>query len=796
MKKIIVFLSILVYGIFLLKTVKSDKVVPLEKTADPKNVYYYLTAINPEEFYPEYSYEMPFVDTPLTSRKYFFVLFKEGQNYHPNKNIFYAGKRVSELEKWGGTIEVIGGKKSFDELRRWWKNSEDWFSSLSKKSVYNSWEASLARYFDHVDAHIRIIENTTAAAGFLNTNDAASLARLYAFLSQHQSKINNTINNLPKSKNERTYLFRLNHEVFSALYHKIFEYTGEFNPSIITFYLSDLFQDKQFGTYAVSVEPSKSRGSVSAQNYTVFFNDKIVESSFKIDPTSPSKLQVKINSLETISTSDWKYVKREDGVYQYIFELPDSVSTTASFIHFSARSLEPATFAVQLKNTKTQNWQDEQSIFLYPHSGTIESKILLRLPSKTIGQPIRLALLSQVPVNIESIKAIIQPITIPSVILKKTDGANQAAITTENTASKPSVTKQIAALTVLIGFLFLVYQSSRLFRFFKITGTNLIIGLLSLSRKVRNIALVLSLILVVADFLFLQKSSEVIIILFSIFWLLSTIGFRDKAEVHFLLSGLLMLFYPLFFVVLPNRELAEKTVVWAFVFAIFGVIHLLYEVEQRMDDQYNFSDISNNLKSIKMGKTMMGYLVRVVSKIHKILIVFLSFFFNLSPKTRKDKFINIVKIAIIMGIIPLAQLLYQAWKEKQVWLSRQAKIELIEPRIVYHAQKVIVKGQGFDWQQNIKVKLMSQYGEVTTDMWTDDKIIFTIPLHFQSGMMTMWIEKPMQWKGKNIIVKSNIVSLKILPTTAYFGADDEEFFEQLKTLSLEALSINGYAVTK
>lgn len=127
------------------------------------------------------------------------------------------------------------------------------------------------------------------------------------------------------------------------------------------------------------------------------------------------------------------------------------------------------------------------------------------------------------------------------------------------------------------------------------------------------------------------------------------------------------------------------------------------------------------------------------------------------------------------------------------YLSRHPKIKKIKPYIVYYGNKAVFLGKGFGWKGTINTKFYTRQGELQIDLWTDNKIIFTVPLHWKLGEIYVWVEKPLFWDGKNVSVRSNEVKLKLIDRTGAYNTDDEAYFEQLKHLDEETLRINGYA---
>jgi hypothetical protein len=120
----------------------------------------------------------------------------------------------------------------------------------------------------------------------------------------------------------------------------------------------------------------------------------------------------------------------------------------------------------------------------------------------------------------------------------------------------------------------------------------------------------------------------------------------------------------------------------------------------------------------------------------------------------------------------------------------------IEPSLVYPATKVFLYGDRFGDGANEKYALMKDGERVRTDYWEDHKIIFTVPLSWKTGLLNIWIEKPVEWNAETIIEKTKAVQVKLLKVTGRFTPDDYLYFEQKKKWRKETLESNGYNNTK
>lgn len=137
----------------------------------------------------------------------------------------------------------------------------------------------------------------------------------------------------------------------------------------------------------------------------------------------------------------------------------------------------------------------------------------------------------------------------------------------------------------------------------------------------------------------------------------------------------------------------------------------------------------------------------------------------------------------------------KTYNKQETILSRYPQIMNREPKIVYYGTKVILTGRRFGWNEDGTAKLKQYMGQTAaTDLWTDTKIVFTIPLHWKEGNVDVWIENFIESEdGKLMKTKSNKVSFILISRDGAWDEEDDAYFEQLKTLNKETLLINGYS---
>ena len=287
-----------------------------------------------------------------------------------------------------------------------------------------------------------------------------------------------------------------------------------------------------------------------------------------------------------------------------------------------------------------------------------------------------------------------------------------------------------------------------------------------------------------------------------IIWFLYNISFKLTALANFAYALFFMSLIPVFLII--DKEIyAEKVAIWAYTMLIIGIILLLTEIKFNKVRENNFkihlNEIGTKLLIIPLYLAIINFFILNIKRIFRIIIIFI----NIRPKSKKEFVKSFIKFNIVVACflllilstvkttIYLNNFIYQESQKKQRMLLNP-DIYKVEPKIVYRSNKVIILGNNFGWKNSKSSNLYSQYGTVITDLWTDSKIIFTVPLHWNNGNINIWIEKQIEWRGRKITAKSDTVAIRLIPTTDTFTSDDELYFKQLNNLEPETLEQNGY----
>ena len=349
------------------------------------------------------------------------------------------------------------------------------------------------------------------------------------------------------------------------------------------------------------------------------------------------------------------------------------------------------------------------------------------------------------------------------------------------------------------------------------------------------------------------REGSIILIILSLWIHLFTTYQIDERVLALISIGLIVIspFMP-FSAETGYNDIADRFTILAYGFLIVLTAKLFYSLAF---NRKNRISVKNYLLSL-LGKhfsqwatyTILLLIWGIINVLHSLISVYffcknyvifiLSRFFlifdrlkknlvNISPKTGLTFFLAICKIIlfvffsllsalivffIVIGIVTFSAKIFiqldrkiRAENLRQLRFSLDPKIDLIEPGIVYHSTKVVIYGTGFDPKADNAslLKLLApniRNFPVTPDFKSDTKIIFTIPLDWNTGQLYFWVETPITWQGKYIMAKSNVVSVKLIPRISPyspgFSPDDEAYFKQLETLREETLLLNGHTPVK
>ena len=301
--------------------------------------------------------------------------------------------------------------------------------------------------------------------------------------------------------------------------------------------------------------------------------------------------------------------------------------------------------------------------------------------------------------------------------------------------------------------------------------------------------IILFFLILSVTFIFKTLSDKVILVLVLI-WVISLVKYKVDATLSFL-TGIFFLIFLAISNLLKIEILRQLLSIWAFIFLIIGTFQLLIHENKKLFVRMSSSSIFKFLDSY------LNSIFIILNKLTKIIFNKIKYFISTGkPWTRKNFWFLLPRVLItllvLLSITILSFVLISKKQEANNRASLNPQIVKIEPQLVYKSTKVIIWGRELGWNHE-RAMLKSQFGKIQPDVWTDTKIIFTVPQHWKEGPIYLIIEKPSIYKGQKIITKSELKNIELIPiSTSSFSSKDDAFFEQLKTLDKETLEINGY----
>lgn len=262
--------------------------------------------------------------------------------------------------------------------------------------------------------------------------------------------------------------------------------------------------------------------------------------------------------------------------------------------------------------------------------------------------------------------------------------------------------------------------------------------------------------------------------------------------------------------------MSKKMTVISYFFFVFGTIHLMISHNKQKINNFvyipffkyifkafillkiivniiveiGFSFTKQGVKmAISFGYTVSNPIIFWLDKIIEILPGKIeSYKRNLILYT-----VRLILMSIILVFVSITFIVVVKFIDKKIERTKiNPQIHKVEPQIVYPANKIIINGHNLGWKENNGIRLMNQYGEVQTELWTDSKIIFTVPLSWKDAEIQLWVEKDVQWSGSIITTQSKRQIIQLLQIDSVINEDHDKYLEQLKDLDDETLIINGY----
>ncbi len=250
--------------------------------------------------------------------------------------------------------------------------------------------------------------------------------------------------------------------------------------------------------------------------------------------------------------------------------------------------------------------------------------------------------------------------------------------------------------------------------------------------------------------------------------------------------------------------IAAKSAIWVYMMLVVGTFHLVIDINPITQELLKIKVIQQTIMIVKSTLLKIDIFLRFFFK--KLIFPF-SFARKYYQSIHTKKPIDIVTfyIKMIIGLIIFVITMYlitllgfkvhQALQNisfKQARMLLNPSITSIQPNIIYKGMKVIVYGKQFTERGNTTSKVFINNKLIIPDLIDNNKVIISIPLDWNTGLYTIYLEKEIIWNGKRELFKTNSMQLKVIPVSSVMTPDDDAFFRQLPTLDKETLKINGY----
>ncbi len=767
------------------------------------------------EIKPLYLPDISVDEYPVTSVKptdplYFTTLAKERIDTISEKftSLFFADKRASEMQKWGDELTIlrtVDKDPHLDSLLSWWNKNA--MISWGNTKIYGSWESELARYALSIQAYKKTVTDMSLEASLIST------------MIRDQEGIATMIHTMSKDEKDIDYLDSLQKNMFRELKKNIKIPESAFDPYHMNYPIDILSDANEFGTYTAAIDVPKSISKLAEIQLQI--DNRVYDAQdrlhtdyeghttfvYKDLPLTKniSSFSLLIPQNITYKPSDWKSFASPHSVYIYGYtaSLPNPVTDVQYLLRYGDIN-ERSLLTVDLDYIDTSGNKQRADIF--------ESET----PFHSIGHYLKFSspvnkfkkgtftftilskkILSQADLDNYNISVI--PVISPVVRLARTD--EQLVSVTTHKSAKELIYISVIMYMFALATIWIPLQKVKTYisslrisehRFVLSTRHHVKMAI----RQGKKIWLTATCIIVLIDVLLADKRMDIVVLTVVLLWIFTLVGYNIPSNFNFFITLILLVPY-LFFMMIDRTDMAEKIAVYVYVSFVIGLLHSATLLLKRSPVTDEIEQLEE--ESSRFINRFLSYVYSIIMSSYKFIMKCLHAYFVIPAKTTRDHIMNIVKLFIVVivicmitatGILTIRFIKSEIRKKQRA--DQDPVIVKVEPTIVYRATKILVKGRNHGWSENGNVKLMNGNKEVVPDVWTDTRIIFTVPLQWKEGINNIRIEKKIFWEGKEITAVSNSVPIKLINAGSTFTPDDDAYFEQLKHVDPEVLKLNGY----
>jgi hypothetical protein len=687
---------------------------------------------------------------------------------HQYNHLLLAKKRVSELLNWGTRMPVLrvvsiskNPEQTVTQLKRWW--TKDTRTSAFELKPYRSWEASLARYINHYETYLEynrdrqldptLIEKKLTAAKELREDEGIMTRAIKAIII---------------TEHDKDYLLRLTADTFQHLYKIVGSSQTAGDDDLYAYYSLQEAAGEGGGTFTAYIDASAlaqtdgaiiriGRSTSKQEGYPIkrLDTDQLQVTGISIGPndTFASISVPRAGSLTPVSTK----VEGQGSVYRYEIKAPKNEQRLDYlFVVNYDNATASALVEVRKKSTiidTSKNRLLERAIVPIrraykpaPASQTYEEVIYTG--SQELVNSFSVTVSLSKPDSGNSVNVSVMPIYEPALTLIRSAGSIKP-----HTVAQPSNGSEKPSLWVfaIVGVLAIAAFLKR----------NLIGRLaISISRRLAAYYLFIAIIFMVIDIFLIQSFTEIYLFA-ALFWILFNLLASPRPSITIKAGGAVFAF-ALLFKFVNSALTAEKLSRWVIIFLVWSAIYLFIRSNRRKVDEVSLRQY------LLVSKSPF-----VASWARRIQTVWRA------PRIRRPQTIATAAATLIVSC-----LIYIGGTRYLASVYKKPSIHKFEPSIVYQSNIIILNGRGFGDNKNKRARIMTDFGSVPFDSWTDTKITFVVSDTLPNESINIWIEK----EG----TVSNKVPIRIISSTNGWDEQDEEYFNQLEHLSDETLRLNKY----
>jgi len=753
--------------------------------------------------------QYPAVNTPPSSLTYFIIHFSENYKLMRKRArpLFFAAKRIKELQTWGNLMRIEGNVKNLDDLSRGWDPYELGSIETLKNFSFDSWEVGLRRY-------LFLMEDEIAQAKHSLSNKKQGLI-IDKALRHHHSSLLASLEQSVHNDEEKNYLLSLTSKVFTHLSKTLStHYVDEYSLTKSIYTVPSLRAGGQYNIFYLENKPSTYQRQLTLNikeksltplphEHTPDLTKRLSSTWSQVSiPKDTQRLILDTNetliSIAPAQIDDWKYeVVKSKTKHRYAVDMPIPSKEESYALIIPPNLSSNAVLEVHQRYEQKKLDKKTKKFILTETSKTIFKEDLkpteanepmyrrIDFPRDRNYSGAQLVLYTETKLSDEDLlkfRPNLAPIFEQPLYFENLGNGSSDATYSDTSQQKlplhvpvlPIISAVIALLILLPTKLWITVGSN----FFKFL------------RPVQSIVAVGVFIAVIADVLVFKAIHNYITLAILILWIVSNHGQRHRTSINLALA-LIMFTLSILQSLLGNTMSSEKSLIWMYVFFLTG---LLSEFTYGAPLQEPRLDFITHIfeQTLKTALHQLRFIV--------VRTVLLIFGIENSRGVYRVRLVRLFLGIVISGAIALTLThtvrvtgnIIIDFQTNQLIESRRPIITNIEPRIVYHGSKAIITGKRFGWQKDGERLLKNSQATIRADYWSDTKIEFTLPLDWRVGETEIWIEKFEIIRGERTITKSDIATVKLISRLGPWDADDDAYFEQLKSLSPEVLKLNGY----